>query len=161
MTTPAPLNDHARVTRAWLLMVLWTAALWWLGSEAGSLSTTSRFIGPLLRWLLPDAPQAVLDRIHFFLRKGAHVGGYGLLGFLTWRAVLASTRGGALRTALLALTWVLLVAAADEFRQTTIPARTGSPWDVGLDAGGALLALALAVATRRAPRGRRAVPERR
>jgi VanZ family protein len=161
MTTPAPLNDHGKVTRAWLLVVLWTAALWWLGSESGSLSATSRFIGPLLRWLLPDAPQATLVRIHFFLRKGAHLGGYGLLAFLTWHAVLASTRARALRTALLALTWVLLVAAADEIRQTTIPSRTGSAWDVGLDAGGALLALALAVATHRAPKGRRAAPERR
>jgi len=159
MTAPEPLNPRWKASRAWLLVVVWTAVLWWLGSEAGSMNATSHFIGPLLRWILPDAPQPTLERIHFFLRKCAHVGGYGMLAFLTWRAILASARA-ARRPALLALAWVLAVAALDEVRQTTIAVRTGSPWDVGLDVGGGLLALALAMAYTRAMRAKREARQR-
>jgi VanZ family protein len=160
MTTPAPLKTEWRAVRAWLLVLLWTAVLWWLGSEGGSLNATSRFIGPLLRWLLPDASAATLASVHFLLRKGAHVGGYGVLAFLTWRALLASTRTAALRPALLALAWVLAVAAFDEIRQASSPVRTGSAWDVALDLSGGVLALALALAYTRAMRVRRTARER-
>ena len=160
MTTAGPLKIERKAGRAWLLVVLWTAALWWLGSDVGSLDATSRFIRPLLRWLLPDAPQATLNQIHLFLRKGAHVGGYGVLALLTWRALLASTRAAALRPALLALAWVLSVGACDEIRQASSPARTGSAWDVALDACGGLLVLALAIAYTRVMHARRAAPER-
>jgi VanZ family protein len=160
MTTPGPLETERKAGRTWLLVLVWTAVLWWLGSESGSLSATSRFIGPLLRWLLPEASQATLSQIHFLLRKAAHVGGYGLLAFLTWRALLASTRAAALRLTLPALAWVLAVAVCDEIRQATLPARTGSAWDVGLDISGGILALALALAYIRAMRSGRAEPER-
>ena len=160
MTTPGPLKTEGKAGRAWLLVLVWTAVLWWLGSDAGSLNTTSRFIGPLLRWLLPEAPQAALDQIHFFLRKGAHVGGYGVLALLTWRALLASTRAATLRPALLALVWVLAVGACDEFRQASSPVRTGSVWDVALDVCGGLLVLALALAYTRAMHVRRTALER-
>jgi VanZ family protein len=160
MTTPAPPHTLSKASRAWLLVFLWTALLWWLGSESGSLNATSRIIGPLLRWLLPEAPQAFLNQIHSFLRKGAHVGGYGLLALLTWRASSSSTLALARRPALLALAWVLAVSAFDEIRQAAIPARTGSAWDVALDVGGGILALALALAYVRATRSRRAAPER-
>jgi VanZ family protein len=161
MTTPGPLKIERKAGRAWLLVLLWTAVLWWLGSEGGSLNSTSRFIGPLLRWLLPEAPQSALDQIHFLLRKGAHVGGYGVLTLLTLRALLASTRAAAPRLAVLALAWVLAVAACDEIHQASSPARTGSAWDVALDLSGGILALALALACTRVMRVGRTALERR
>jgi VanZ family protein len=160
MTTPGPLTTERKAGRAWLLVLLWTAALWWLGSDIGSLNATSRFIGPLLRWLLPEAPQSTLNQIHFFLRKGDHVGGYGVLALLTWRALLASTRAATLRPALLALAWVLSVGTCDEIRQASSRQRTGSAWDVALDVCGGLLVLALALAYTRRMRARRTAPER-
>jgi VanZ family protein len=160
MTTRGPLQTERSTGRAWLLVFLWTALLWWLGSESGSLNATSRFIGPFLRWLLPDAPQATLNQIHFFLRKGAHVGGYGLLALLTWRALRARPHPVTLRPALLALAWVLTVGALDEIRQASTPGRTSSAWDVALDVCGGLLALLLASAYARSTRARRTAPER-
>jgi len=160
MTTPGLLTTERKAGRAWLLVLLWTAVLWWLGSDIGSLNATSRFIGPLLRWLLPEAPQATLNQIHFFLRKGAHVGGYGVLALLAWHALLASTRAAVLRLTLLALVWVLAVAACDELRQAASLVRTGSAWDVALDVCGGLLVLALAIAYTRVMHVRSNAPER-
>jgi len=160
MTTPGPLKTEEKAGRAWLLVLVWTAVLCWLGSDVGSLNTTSRFIGPLLRWLLPEAPQAALDQIHFFLRKGAHVGGYGVLAFLTLLALLASTRAAALRLTLPALAWVLAVAVSDELHQASSLARTGSAWDVALDLSGGILALALALAYTRRMHVRRTAQKR-
>jgi VanZ family protein len=161
MTTPGPLESERKAGGAWLLVLLWTAVLWWLGGESGSLNATSRFLLPLLRWLLPDASVATLFSIHSLLRKGAHVGGYGVLAFLTWRALVASTRTAALRPALLALAWVLSLATLDEIRQAHTAVRTGSPWDVALDLCGGALGLVLVIACTRAVRVRRAARERR
>ena len=44
-----------------------------------------------------------------------------------------------LHDALLALLGTALVASADEFHQTFLPNRTGSPWDVLLDCCGAIV----------------------
>jgi VanZ family protein len=43
-----------------------------------------------------------------------------------------------LHDAFLALLGTALVASADEFHQTFLPNRTGSPWDVLLDCTGAI-----------------------
>jgi len=40
--------------------------------------------------------------------------------------------------AVLALLGTAMTASADEFHQSFLPNRTGSPWDVLLDCGGAL-----------------------
>lgn len=159
MTTPGPLETKA--IRAWLLVLLWTGVVLWAGGSDASANVTSRFIGPFLRWLLPDAPEATLARIHFFLRKGAHIGEYAVLALLTWHALLASARTAALRPVLLALAWVGSVAACDEIRQAFSRERTGSAWDVALDVCGGLLALSLAIAYTRAMHTRRAARERR
>ena len=47
---------------------------------------------------------------------------------------------------------MLAVATADESHQALSQARTGSPWDVALDLGGAALALALLAALLRSPK---------
>jgi VanZ family protein len=160
MTTPGPLKTERKAGRAWLQVLLWTGVVLWLGGDHASANTTSRFIGRFVRWLLPDATPAVLDRIHFFIRKGAHLGEYGVLALLVLFALLASTRAAALRLTLPALAWVLVVAAVDEIRQATSLARTGSAWDVALNLSGGILALALALAYLRVMHSGRTAPER-
>jgi VanZ family protein len=54
------------------------------------------------------------------------------------------TRSRFLHDSLLALLGTALVASADEWHQTFLPNRTGSPWDVLLDCCGAV-AMELAV----------------
>jgi VanZ family protein len=160
MTTLGPREIGRKAGRAWLWVLVWTGVTLWLGSEDFSASATSRFIGPFLRWLLPDAPEATLDRIHFFVRKGAHVVAYGLLALFALRALAASTRATLPRLAPPALAWVLVVAACDELRQGFSGTRTGSLGDAGLDLAGGVLALALAIAYTRVMQPGRAARER-
>jgi hypothetical protein len=109
----------------------------------------------LLFWLVRSLglpmSDAHLQLLNFFLRKGGHTVGYGLL-CLSWLLLL---RGNcwlrhdykrALRDgvqvwtmwwrsewAALAALLTFAVAAADELHQMSIPSRTGSWWDVTLD----------------------------
>ena len=146
MTTPRPLQIGNKAGSIWLLVLLWTAAVLWAGGEHGSAAASSRFLWPLLRWLLPDASWATLVQIHFYIRKGAHVFAYGVLALITLSALRASVRAAALRLVMLALVWVLAIAACDEAHQAFSAVRTGSAWDVALDVSGGILALILAIA---------------
>lgn len=86
------------------------------------------------------------------LRKLAHMVEFGLLWFLWWRAF---SYRAPMPAALIALAY----AASDEFHQTLVPDRTGSPWDWAIDAAGVGVAgLAVVMwfrlAPSRTPRGR-------
>jgi hypothetical protein len=141
------MKTNRKAGPAWLLVLLWTAVVLWAGGEEASANVTSRFIGPFLRWLLPDATPAVLDRIHFFIRKGAHLVEYGVLALFALLALIASTRAAVLRLTL------------DEFRQASSLARTGSVWDVVLDLFAGILAVAFALAYLRLMHSGRTAPE--
>jgi len=71
----------------------------------------------------------------FVLRKAAHLTEYAILAALLWRA--AGSYG-----------WALVLgvayAASDEFHQTFVRGRHGSPVDVAIDTVGMLVGLALA-----------------
>jgi VanZ family protein len=71
------------------------------------------------------------------LRKLAHMGEFGLLWFLWWRALRYGNPGWAVA---ITLTW----AAGDEFHQTFVEGRVGSPVDWAIDAVGVGLAVLLA-----------------
>jgi len=71
------------------------------------------------------------------LRKGAHMAEYGLLWFLWWRALGYGHVGPAIAITLL---W----AASDEFHQSFVEGRHGTPWDVAIDAVGVGLAVLVA-----------------
>lgn len=79
--------------------------------------------------------------LEFLIRKATHFFGYGLLAVivyilyrkLKWRFAV-----------LLAFITTILIASLDEYRQSTIPGRSGLVEDVLLDACGALTLLVLA-----------------
>ena len=152
-TATAPPNRAVTPT-LWLLAAAWTGAILWAGSDDGSLTNSSRYLLPLIKWLMPDAGfEARIEVLHF-IRKLAHVVEYGILALLVW-AALRSSRSALLRAAGLALVWVIAIAACDEFRQSLLDSRSGSAHDVALDAFGGALALAIAIAyTRVMQRGR-------
>jgi VanZ family protein len=80
-------------------------------------------------------------QIHFFIRKAAHFGSYGLLGalaFFSWRATLPAFPRWTFRWSALALLLVLIAASADEFHQSFVSSRTGNWHDVALDFTGAI-----------------------
>jgi VanZ family protein len=114
-------------------------------SDALSSGHTSRLIGPLLRWLVPDISETDLDRVVFTVRKAAHVTEYAILALLLWRARRKPARGDVRAwrwsEALVALGLAALYAASDEFHQSFVPSREASVGDVALDAAGAALGL--------------------
>jgi VanZ family protein len=108
--------------RYWLPPVLWMGVIFILSSQP----------------TLPHHPDTLFDTI---LKKAAHIVEYGILAFLLWRA-LSQGRGVLSRSALVtAFVVSALYAASDEYHQTFVPGRNGTPVDVGLDAVGALVAL--------------------
>lgn len=141
---PAP----RRVILLWLPVVLWLGVILSFSSDAASARQTSRFLGPLIAWLFPQWDEPTRATAHFLIRKAAHVTEYAVLAALLLRALRGSA--GESRTrwraslALAAVAGCVLVACLDEFLQSRSAARTGSPWDVALDASGATLAILLA-----------------
>jgi VanZ family protein len=79
------------------------------------------------------------DILHGHIRKTGHFVGYGLVGLAWLRAWwLTLPRSRFLQDALLAMLGTALVSSADEFHQTFLPNRTGTPRDVLLDCCGAI-----------------------
>ena len=133
------------VLKSWLPVLLWMVFIFISSTDLMSAEHTSRFIGPFLRWFSPDITDATIASIQLVVRKCAHVTEYAILSALLLRA---------LRQHLLAARWVAFVLAAlyavlDEFHQSFVPSRTGSPWDVVTDCIGAILGLVIYVRTTR------------
>jgi VanZ family protein len=85
------------------------------------------------------------------LRKAAHVTEYAVLTFLWWRALRRLGVEAALPAA---IAISLLYACSDEFHQTFVDGRTGTPVDVGIDAiGMTIAAVAISIYARRRTRG--------
>lgn len=80
-----------------------------------------------------------LGAIDLIGRKLIHAGEYALLTFLWWRAL--RTTSATTRTAIIAAVVVaVLYAVSDEYHQSFVEGRTGSPIDVLIDTTGALVA---------------------
>jgi VanZ family protein len=99
-----------------------------------------------LRWLFQAIFGPVSDGrwegIHHIIRKSGHFVGYGALGLAWSRAWWMTLPSSSFYIdAILALLGTAIVASGDEFHQTFLPNRTGTPWDVLLDCCGALVML--------------------
>jgi VanZ family protein len=100
---------------------------------------TSHPLRVLVEALFGPVGDARWQLIHHSIRKSGHFLGYGALG-LTWLRAWWMTLPR-LRFFLdveLAIAGTALVASWDEWHQTFLPNRTGTPWDVALDCCGAL-----------------------
>jgi VanZ family protein len=129
--------DPHHVLKAWIAAILWLIVIAIESSSLGSSHNTSRILYPLLHFLF-GMDLFRFEYVHFFIRKGGHVFGYGLLSFLLFRAWRETLRlpgaaGWTLRWANLAVLGTALVASLDEYHQSFNPERTGSVRDVALD----------------------------
>jgi VanZ family protein len=80
------------------------------------------------------------ENIHHLIRKSGHFLGYGALGLAWLRAWWMTLPYSKFHVdAGLALLGTAFIASCDEFHQTLLPNRTGTPWDVLLDCCGALV----------------------
>ena len=115
-----------------------------------SAERTGHILRSFLEWLFGKIADPSFALIHFLVRKTAHLILYATLSALWFRAQRGPRSGWQPSWAVLALLVSLLVALADEFHQSLLPSRTGTPWDVLLDTFGALLVqAAIAVSARR------------
>ena len=111
----------------------------------GSSDKTSRIIGPFLRWLFPSISEDAIWLVQLFIRKCAHLTEYALLAGLVWfgrRKVAGSFRTWSWReVGRVILPVVCLYAITDEFHQSFVPGRQGSPIDVMIDTFGGFLGM--------------------
>jgi VanZ family protein len=130
-------SDRHQALKAWIAAILWLIVITIESSSLGAARNTGRILYPLLHFLFGLDPLR-FEYVHFFIRKGGHVFGYGLLSLLLFRAWRETLRlpGSAnwtLRWANLAVLGTMLVASLDEYHQSFNPERTGSVRDVILD----------------------------
>jgi len=109
------------------------------------MSETSRIIGPLLQFFFPEMAFETRQVVHGLVRKAAHFTEYAVLAFLLVRALSMAGSKGMLRWRfLVAFLAVCATASLDEFNQSLSTTRTGTIYDVLLDAaGGAAMIAAL------------------
>jgi VanZ family protein len=118
---------------SWAPVIAWAALIFVFSAQ------------PNLRFL-PD------EGLDFVVRKSGHMGVFGILALLAWRALAATTAWR--RPWAIALALTLLYAISDEVHQGGVIGRHMSGVDVGIDMTGALIAVAVVVAVRRLRRAR-------
>jgi VanZ family protein len=130
-------SDRHEVFKAWIAAVLWLIVIAIESTSYLSAHNTSRILYPILHYLF-GLDWERFEVWHFYIRKGGHVFGYGLLSILlfrAWRETLPTTSGAkwSLRWANIAVLGTAVVASLDEWHQSFIPSRTGRWQDVVLD----------------------------
>lgn len=127
---------------AYAPVFLWVAVIFYLSSDSGSMTQTSRFLRPLVLFFFPDISEASLQIIHGIVRKSAHVIEYAVLALLVLRAVWSSHIEQLRRYKfVIPILFVIGIASIDEFNQSFSAARTGTIYDVILDTAGGILAV--------------------
>lgn len=128
----------------YLPLILWIGGIFYLSSNKGSASNTSRFISPLFAVLFPDKESDTLKTYHLIFRKLCHFTGYGFLALFAILAYYNSTISFlANYWYILAFVTVVFIASADEIKQSFYANRVGSVSDVVLDSIGGLTMILL------------------
>jgi VanZ family protein len=130
-------SDRQNLLKAWIAAILWLVVIAIESTAYLSAYNTSRILYPLFHYLF-GMDWRRFQYWHFYIRKGGHVVGYGILSFLlfrAWRATLPSANHSnwTVRWSLIAILGTALVASLDEWHQSFIPSRTGKWEDVVLD----------------------------
>jgi VanZ family protein len=129
-------SDPHHLLKAWIAAILWMIVIAIESSQWLSAHHTGRMLYPLFHFLF-GLDWEHFQHWHFFIRKGGHVFGYGLLSILlfrAWRETLpVDDARWTFRWSGVAVLGTALVASLDEWHQTFLPSRTGSVHDVVLD----------------------------
>ena len=119
--TPRPVRALGALLFGWLPAIAWAGLIFAFSAQ------------PDLRFV----PDQGLD---FLVRKAGHMAVFGILALLLWRAIASTTAWR--RPWAPALTLAVLYAITDELHQGGVIGRHAAAVDVGIDATGALIALA-------------------
>ena len=143
-----------------ILAILWYRLIWGFSAQTASVSggTSDGLMDGLLSRLCPsylmadvEIRYAASEILSFFLRKGAHMFLYFVLGVLVWVALSSLPR---LRRGGMTVLLCAILAGLDEYHQTLVPGRSGEVRDVLIDCSGVILALILFALPMVAPRVR-------
>jgi len=146
--------SRPNLLRAWWPAGVWIGLIAFESTDFLSAQHTGSMLYTLLTRLFGEVNLYDVLIFHHYLRKTGHVIGYGMLSLLLlrgWRATFGQTQPLLWRTALLSWLGTAFVASMDEWHQSYIPSRTGTPWDVLLDSTAGLAALVLAGAATTSP----------
>jgi VanZ family protein len=137
-------SDRKEIVKTWIAAGLWMLLIAIESTDMLSAEHTSRFLYPLLHFLM-GMDLAHFAVVHHYIRKLGHFVGYFTLSFFLFRAWRATLHlpwapRWAMRWAAIAFSMSAVVASLDEWHQTFIPSRTGAFRDVVLDSCAALTA---------------------
>jgi VanZ family protein len=125
--TPRPAHALGPLLSGWLPAVAWAGLIFAFSAQ------------PNLRFV-PD------EGLDFLVRKAGHIAAFGILALLLWRAVGTTTAWRRPWAWALALAVLYAItdeyAVTDELHQGFVAGRHPSAVDVGIDAAGALVAVA-------------------
>jgi VanZ family protein len=123
----------------WLPVAFGIAIIAVESTEAFGSDHTSGPLRRIFEFLFGQVSDPRWEIIHHHIRKTGHFLGYGFIGLAwlrAWWFTLPHSRF--IQDAFLSLLGTAVVASFDEWHQTFLPNRTGSPWDVLLDCTGAI-----------------------
>jgi VanZ family protein len=124
---------------AWLPVVVGICIIVIESTEAFGSDHTSGPLRAIFQAIFGPIGNARWEIVHHYIRKSGHFIGYGLLGLAWLRAWwMTLPRSRFLYDATLALLGTAMTASLDEYHQTFLPNRTGTPYDVLLDCCGVL-----------------------
>jgi VanZ family protein len=126
----------------WLPVIAWMILINPL-NKGLTAEHTSRLIVPILIWLFPSASAETIDWMHTMIRKISHFIEYAILTFLLFRAFRAGRKVRRPAWVVAAGVIALAYAGLDEFMQTMVAGRTGSPFDWLIDSAGIVCALGI------------------
>jgi VanZ family protein len=136
--------------RAWWPAVVWIGLITFESTDYMSAQNTGSILYDFLTRIFGEINLYDFLYWHHLLRKAGHVVGYAILGLLLLRGFRATLASRGSWTPVLAWLGTAFIATMDEWHQSFIPSRTGTPWDVLLDSVAGLAALLLAyIALRR------------
>ena len=124
------------------IVYTWLPVLFWgmiiaLESAFGSPANTGPLLQKFITLVFSLIDTQGLEVIHYLLRKAGHFLGYGIFGYLWFRA-LVRTYSPSLACAGLAVACVFCCAVLDEWHQSILPERSGEAGGVVLDTFGGL-----------------------
>ncbi len=140
-----PANDARWWFNVWAPVAIAILIICIESTSTFSAQNTSSWLRPIVEGLVGPFHGNGWEAFHHCLRKTGHFIGYGTVGFTFLRAWLyarapeaqSSLLSWRVESTILAIFSTAIVASCDEFHQTFLPSRTGTPLDVLLDTAGA------------------------
>ncbi len=123
------MNFNKKTFLNYFLLIFWMGLIFYLSSQ-------------------PDLKSGFESQTDFILRKMAHIAEYGILTFLAWRTLSYSKEtefpegnsvSGMRGVLIYAIIFSILYAISDEYHQSFVAGRVGSPVDVLIDSMGIVI----------------------